>query len=208
MPKRFYTDNGPAFTSRHVAEAFARIGCRLLHSEPFDSPSRGKVERVFRTIRSRLLPLLGDEDLASIDALQQRLEAWVREDYHLRRHGGIKMKPLDRFLAGAEQTQIQRLAAPEIDHAFMVRITRVVRNDATVKVDGIFYEVPPDYIGARVDLRFPVGRPLELALYRDDKPVGPIRPVDPVDNARFHAGPVELNYAELVRRRQNEEAHS
>ena len=205
VPKRFYCDNGPAFTSRHLAEACGRIDCTLLHSEPFDSPSRGKIERVFRTVRGRLLPLLQDEDLASIDALQQRLEHWLREDYHLKRHGGIDMKPLDRFLAGAEQTQIQRLAPPEIDHAFMGRITRVVRNDATVKVDGIFYEVPPDYIRARVDLRFPVGRPQELVLYRDDKPVGPIQPVDPVDNARFHAGPVELNYAELVRRRQDEE---
>ena len=171
-------------------------------------PSRGKVERVFRTIRSRLLPLLTDEDLASIDALQQRLEHWLREDYHLKRHGGIAMKPLDRFLAGAEQIPIQRLAPAEIDHAFMGRITRVVRKDATVKIDGTFFEVPPDYIGARVDLRFPVGRPDDLVLYRDDKPVGPIRPVDPVDNARFHAGPVELNYAELVKRRQDEETRS
>lgn len=208
VPKRFYCDNGPAFTSRHLAEACARIGCTLLHSEPFDSPSRGKVERVFRTIRGRLLPLLTDEDLASIDTLQQRLEHWLREDYHLKRHGGIAMKPLDRFLAGAEQIPIQRLAAQEIDRAFMGRITRVVRNDATVKIDGTFYEVPPDYIGARVDLRFPVGRPDDLVLYRDDKPVAPIQPVDPVDNARFHAGPVELNYAELVRRRQDEEARS
>ncbi len=90
----------------------------------------------------------------------------------------------------------------------MGRIVRVVRNDATVKVDGIFYEVPPDYIRSRVDLRFPVGRPRELVLYRDDKPVGPIQPVDVVDNARFHAGPVELNYAERVRRRQDEEVPS
>jgi hypothetical protein len=152
-----------------------------------------------------LLPLLTDEDLVSIDALQQRLEHWLREDYHLKRHGGINMKPLDRFLAGAEQTCIQRLAPQEINHAFMGRITRVVRNDATVKVDSIFYEVPPEYIGARVDLRFPVGRPHELSLYRDDKPVAPVRPVDPVDNARFHAGVVELSYADLVRRRQQEE---
>ena len=208
VPKRFYTDNGPAFTSRHLAEACARIGCTLLHSEPFDSPSRGKVERVFRTIRSRLLPLLQDGDLASLEALQQRLEHWLRDDYHLKRHGGIAMKPLDRFLAGAEQIPIQRLAPAEIDHAFMARLTRVVRNDATVKVDGIFYEVPPDYIGARVDLRFPIGRPDDLVLYRDDKPVGSIRPVDPVDNARFHAGPVALNYADLVRRRHDDEVSS
>jgi transposase InsO family protein len=174
VAKRFYCDNGPAFSSHHLAEACGRIGCALLHSEPFDSPSRGKVERFFRTVRMRFLPRLTDEDLASLASLQEKLDHWLRDDYHLRRHGGIGMKPLDRFLAGAEQTLIQRLAPQEIDHAFMGRITRVVRNDATVKVGGIFYEVPPEFIRARVD------------------------------NARFHTQPVELSYAEIVRRRQEE----
>jgi hypothetical protein len=153
----------------------------------------------------RFLPRLQDDHLAALEILQERFDGWLREDYHLRRHGGVGMKPLDRYLAGADETLIHRLAPQEIDHAFMGRITRVVRNDATVKIDGTFYEVPPDYVGHRVDLRFPVGRPDDIVLYRDDKPVGPIRPVDPADNARFHAQPVELSYAELVRRRQEEE---
>jgi transposase InsO family protein len=206
--KRFYCDNGPAFTAHHLSEACARIGCALLHSEPFDSPSRGKVERFFRTVRMRFLPLLQDEHLASLEVLQTRFAHWLREDYHLRRHGGIAMKPLDRYLAGAEQTLIQRLAPQEIDHAFMGRIVRVVRKDATVKVDSIFYEVPPAFIGARVDLRFPVGRPQDLVLYRHDEPVGPVRPVDVVDNARFHAHKVEVSYAEVLRRRQDGEGSS
>lgn len=205
VPKRFYCDNGPAFSARHTAEACARIGCALLHSEPFDSPSRGKVERFFRTVRLRFLPRLQDEHLRSLDALQQQLEHWLRDDYHLRRHGGIGMKPLDRFLAGAELTLIQRLAPHEIDLAFLARITRVVRQDATVKIDGLFYEVPPEFIGLRVELRFPVARPDQLVLYRDDKPVAPIRPVDLVDNARFHPQSVELNYAELLRKRQQDQ---
>ena len=45
-------------------------------------------------------------------------------------------------------------------------------------------------------------------LYRDDKPVAGIRPVDLVDNARFHAQPVELAYSELLRKRQEEEDRS
>jgi putative transposase len=204
-PKRFYCDNGPAFSAHHLTEACARIGCTLLHSEPFDSPSRGKVERFFRTVRLRFLPRLTAEDLASLESLSERLEHWLREDYHLRRHGGINMKPLDRFLAGAEATLIQRLAPAELDQAFMGRLTRCVRNDATVKVGGVFYEVPPEFIGARVELRFPVGQPEELVLYRDEQPVRPIRPVDVVDNARFHAQGVELSYAELLRRRQEQE---
>ena len=205
VPKRFYCDNGPAFISRYLAEACARIDCALLHSEPFDSPSRGKVERFHRTVRLRFLPRLQDADLASLEVLQERLEHWLRDDYHLKRHGGIGMKPLDRFLSGAEATLIQRLALHEIDHAFLGRITRVVRGDATVKIDGIFYEVPPEFIGARVELRFPIARPDDLVLYRDDKPVAPIRRVDLVDNARFHAQRVELSYAELLRRRQEQE---
>jgi transposase InsO family protein len=197
VPKRFYCDNGPAFSSRLLAEACARIDTTLLHSEPFDSPSRGKIERLFRTVRARFLPLLTDDDLASLETLSERFEHWLREDYHLRRHGGIGMKPLDRFLVGAESTVIQRLAPQEIDHAFMARITRLVRQDATVKIDSVFYEVPPDFIGARVDIRYPVADPRQLILYRDDHPVGPIRPVDLADNARFHARTVDTSYSQL-----------
>jgi transposase InsO family protein len=204
VPKRFYCDNGPAFSSQHLAEACARVGVALLHSEPFDAPSRGKVERFFRTVRLRFLPLVTDQDLASLEILQARFDGWLREDYHLRRHGGIAMKPLDRFLAGAEGTLIQRLSTPEIDHAFMARLSRFVRNDATVKIGGVFYEVPPEFIGARVDLRFPIGRPDDLLLYKDDRPVGPVKPVDPVDNARFHAPTVEVSYAELLKNRSEE----
>jgi len=166
------------------------------------------VERFFRTVRMRCLPRLTEEDLASLEALNERFEHWLREDYHLRRHGGIDCKPLDRYLTGAEQTLIRRLGPEEIDHAFMGRLVRCVRNDATIKVDGVFYEVPPAFIGARVDVRFPVGRPDELILYRDDAPVGAIAPVDLVENARFHAQKVHLSYAELLARREDEEQQS
>lgn len=205
VPKRLYCDNGPAFGAGHLKEACARIGCTVLHSEPFDSPSRGKIERWFRTVRARFLPVLKAEDLASLAGLNQRFEPWLRQDYHLRRHGGIGAKPLDRYLCAAEKTLIQRLGQQEIDHAFMGRLTRLVRNDATVKVAGVFYEVPPEYIRARVELRFPVGKPERLTLYRDDQPVCPLKPVDLVDNARFHARPVAVSYHQLAGQNQQEE---
>lgn len=202
VPKRFYCDNGSAFSSQHLAEAAARIGVTLLHSEPYDAPARGKVERFFRTVRDRFLPLLVDADLATLAALQLRFDTWLRDDYLLKRHGGLGMKPLDRYLAGAQETLIARLSVEELDQAFMGRIVRVVRNDSTIRVDGRFYEVPPDFIGARVDVRYPVGRPDTLILYRDDKPLGPIHPVDPAANARFHAPRVALSYAAVIQRRQ------
>ena len=187
VPKRLYCDNGPAFVARHLKEACGRIGCSLLHSDPYDSPSRGKVERFNRTVRQRFMPRLDEPNLASLEDLNCAFEHWLRQDYHLRRHGGIRMKPLDRYLTSAEETQITRLSEQEIDHAFMGRITRVVRNDATVKVNNLFYEVPPEFIGARCDLRFPIASPEKLFLYRDDKQVTRIKQVDLAENARFHA---------------------
>jgi putative transposase len=202
VPKRLYCDNGPAFIARHLKEASARIGCALLHSDPFDSPSRGKIERFNRTVRQRFLPRLPEGKPLTLEELNDRFAGWLHRDYHLRRHGGINMKPLDRLLISSESTQITRLGAGEIDHAFMGRIVRVVRNDATVSVGNRFYEVPPEHIGARCDLRFPIGRPEELVLYRDDKPVVKIKEVDLADNARFHATGVRTGGV------QNQEAGS
>lgn len=187
VPKRLYCDNGPAFVAKHLKEACARIGCTLLHSDPFDSPSRGKIERFNRTVRQRFLSRLPEDTAITMEDLNDRFARWLHQDYHLRRHGGIKMKPLDRLLLSSEQVQLKRLGDGEIDHAFMGRIVRVVRNDATVSVGNLFYEVPPEFIGSRCDLRFPVGRPEDLILYRDDKPVTKIKEVDLADNARFHA---------------------
>ena len=187
VPKRLYCDNGPAFIARHLKEACARIGCTLLHSEPFDSPSRGKIERFNRTVRQRFLPRLPEDQAITIEELNERFAQWLHEDYHLRRHGGIKAKPLDRLMTSAASVLIKRLSEGEIDHAFMGRIVRVVRNDSTVSVYNRFYEVPPEFIGSRCDLRFPIGKPEELILYLDDKPVVKIKEVDLADNARFHA---------------------
>lgn len=80
-----------------------------------------------------------------------------------------------------------------------------MRNDATVKVGGVFYEVPAKLIGARVELRFPVARSEELILCREVQPARPIRSVVVIDNARIHAQDVKLSYAELLRRRQEQE---
>lgn len=187
VPKRVYCDNGPAFIARHLKEACARIGCTLLHSDPFDSPSRGKIERFNRTVRQRFLTRLPEDEKISLADLNDRFARWLHDDYHLRRHGGINMKPLDRFLTSSEQIQVKRLSDGEIDHAFMGRVVRVVRNDATVSVNSRFYEVPPEFIGARCDLRFPIGKPQKLFLYQNDKPVTKIKEVDLADNARFHA---------------------
>jgi len=41
-----------------------------------------------------------------------------------------------------------------LDDCFYNRITRKVRKDSTVTIDGVCYDVPMQFISAKVDIRF------------------------------------------------------
>jgi len=182
LPKRFYADNGAAFSADLLTKACATLGISLIHSKPYDSPSRGKIERFFRTVQQRFLPdLVGQPTL---DELNFTFSAWLTEHYQHRHHRGIDMKPIDRYQASAAKVDIRRLSAAELDVAFLVRHERVVANDATISFQGRIYEVPAAYIRQRVDLRHPVGQPEELLLFDNGEQIAQLKLVNLRENAR------------------------
>jgi len=86
VPKRLYVDNGAAFRSQHLALVCAKLGITLIHARPYHPEAKGKQERWFRTVRMQLLTRLGTDDLASLDALNRRLWAYVEGEYHQTPH--------------------------------------------------------------------------------------------------------------------------
>jgi transposase InsO family protein len=80
IPKRLYVDNAPSFSSELLARSCAMAGISLIHSKPYDSPSRGKIERLFRTIRERFL--CGVQEGVSLEELNEAFWLWLQEDYH------------------------------------------------------------------------------------------------------------------------------
>jgi putative transposase len=58
LPRRLYVDNGSAFRTHQLRYGCARLGIALLHSQPGVPEGRGKIERLFRTVRSQLMPVL------------------------------------------------------------------------------------------------------------------------------------------------------
>jgi len=183
IPKRLYVDNGASFASDLLARSCAMAGISLIHSKPYDSPSRGKIERLFRTVRERFLS--GITDTASIDELNDSFRLWLQEDYHHKLHSGIGEKPIDRYNASVSKIPIRRLSKGELDEIFLVRCERIVNNDATISFKGSIYEVPAAYIRHRIEIRHPVDDPQELYLYDNDIRVGRIRLVDKKENARI-----------------------
>lgn len=188
LPQLLYCDNGAVYVSHHLQLVCARLGIALIHSKPYDSPSRGKIERFWRTVRDGFLPLVDYTQDYSLERFNNLFEQWLDQRYQRKIHLGISSTPLDRYLDDVKQTPIRRLAENDLDRLFYQTYHRTVKNDATVSVDSVLYEVPPKYIGAKVELRHPTGQPSELYLYENEQPVIKLYPVNPVQNSQslFH----------------------
>jgi transposase InsO family protein len=152
LPKRLYVDNGAAFRSKQLAIVCAKLGIALIHAKPYTPQGKGKMERWFRTVRMQLLPLLGPEHLASLDALNRTLAAWVEGDYHHEPHKGLGDEtPADKWARTSEGV---RLAPADLGDHFLAEQKRSVQKDRTVTLDGVAFEVDAALVGERVTLRF------------------------------------------------------
>jgi len=168
LPKSLYCDNGSLFSSHHLQLACARLGVALIHSKPYDSPSRGKIERFFRTVRDKFLSLLHLEEINHLGQLNQQFDHWLEKEYHKHLHTGIGECPMDRFMRDLKNSPIKKVSAEELDTAFQMTIHRKVKNDATVSVNGTLYECPPEFIGKKIQIRYPSDNPQDLTIYQQN----------------------------------------
>ena len=159
IPKRLFVDNGSAFRSTHLSIVCARLGITLIHARPYQPQGKGKQERWFRTVRMQLLPLLGEADLASLDALNRRLWTWVEAEYHHAPHRGLDGQ--SPFEAWAMRSDEVVLPGPELDlrEMFLFEQKRRAARDRTVSLHGVVYEVDAALVGETVTLRFDPLRP-------------------------------------------------
>jgi putative transposase len=152
LPGCLYVDNGSPFVSRQLERCLAVLGIRLTHSRPGQPQGRGKIERVFRTVREQFLIELETRGGANdLDELNRLFGAWVEGVYHHRIHSETGQTPMERFLAGAPP----RLPTPaELREAFLWAEHRQVTKQAMVSLFGNRYQVDPALVGATVELVF------------------------------------------------------
>jgi len=155
IPKICYLDNGSAMVSKQLLRALAVMGIQLTHSKPRQPAGRGKIERVFRTVREQfLIELAVPGALAKVEGLEQMNElfsAWVETVYHHRVHSETGQTPLARF------TTTDPPALPSaalLREAFLWSEFRLVAKTATVSMYGNTYEVDAALVGRRVELVF------------------------------------------------------
>jgi hypothetical protein len=174
LPAKLYTDQGAAFTSDHTRIICANLGIRLLHAKPYHAWSKGKVERLFRTIQEDFEALLGlpGQSAASLEELNAKFSRWLQEVYHVRVHSSTGMTPEARFA--------QRLLDPhqDLERLFYMKTERVVRKDGTVRFENKLYEVDLSLRTLKVQLRYDPYRLDRIEVYFRDQPFGLARLAD------------------------------
>ncbi len=136
-PRALYLDNGSCYSGDLLALVCKRLDIRLVHATPHDPEARGKMERLWRTMRQRCTDHLPAN--AELDEVGRTLHNWLDGDYHRRPHASLMGEtPRRRFLRRLEGRALSPL---ELAKALEVTETRVVGKDGTFTVSGLTYEV-------------------------------------------------------------------
>ena len=175
IPSTLYTDNGSCFADSSLARTCAKLGIKLVHSQPGRPMGRGKIERAFETIQQQFMVEVtaGDDParhpVTSLDELNDLLDHWVREVYHQRAHSETGETPQARYQAAGPAGPAD---AALLREAFSWSAVRLVRKTATVALEGNEYSVDPFLTGRKVELVFDPFDMTQLTVYWAGRKVG------------------------------------
>lgn len=196
VPNKLYCDNGKVFIGGYFQVISARLGFVIVHSGVHDAPPRGKIERLFHTVRDRFIPkfyIENKDQRITLDLLNNSFSSWLNNDYNNKIHSGIKQKPLDRYFKDTENVKIRKIPSNQIDPIFYHTIYRRVNNDSTIPYNNTLYELPAKYIGKKVELRFDSACDHILYLFENDKQILRLKELNKHENAMF---PIRFNKEE------------
>lgn len=179
-PTIIYADNGKIYRSETLQYVCAQLGITLAHTAPFDPRSKGKIERLFKTVQTRFYPLLQADPAHSLEELNERFWRWLEEDYHRKVHASLDGKtPHEVFHSQLED--ITFLEDPSIlETIFLKREQRKVKPDGTITLNKKLYEVPSCFIGHSVDVRLDEKG---VYIFENDRKVAEATLVSMKDNA-------------------------
>jgi putative transposase len=149
VPGAILVDRGSPFVSSQLLRAWTVLGVKLIHASPRAATTKGKIERLFRTVRDQFLVEI--DDGVELVELNRLFSAWLEVVYHRRVHTETGQTPIERFdSAGAPQLPTSAL----LREAFLWSVQRTVTKTATVSLHRNSYEVDAALAGRMVELVF------------------------------------------------------
>ncbi len=193
IPKMLYTNNGKIFRSDILQFVCAGLGIQLLHTRAYDPQSKGKIERMLLTCKTRFYTLLQAEPASSIEELNERFWKCSRRITTASRMHHWKERPLEVYLSHFEQ--VRTVSDPAmLDTLFLRRAKRTVKHDATFSLENRLYEVPETFAGQKIEIRYDEPN---VHVYVEGKPVAEATLVLFADNAHVKRERPALSFKAL-----------
>jgi putative transposase len=186
IPKKIFCDNGRVYSSLHLRLICASLGVILSHARPYSPASKGKIERMFRTIRMQFLESLDLSEIHSLEELNAAFLSYAESTYNLRPHSSLDgQSPMERYLKDKDRFRYV-VSAESLEQVFLHEAMRKVKKDATIALLNQVYEVPQSLIGQSVTVRFnPEDSSVVYVNVGEPPSLVPVYPVRPVDNSRI-----------------------
>lgn len=181
LPEVLYSDHGSDFTSARLERVCLDTHIRLIHSRVGIPQGRGKIERLYGTITTELLPHLPGHiphgtngtprttPALTLDQLDGILEKFIVTEYHQRPHSETGESPAHRWSASGF---IPRAPARPEDLDLLLLTATATRK---IQRDGIQFAstryvspVLAAYVGEHVTVRFDPRDVGEIRVYFND----------------------------------------
>lgn len=181
IPEILYSDHGSDFTSRHLEQVCADLHIRLVHSTAGVPQGRGKLERLFGTITTELLPGLpgylplrtsraATPPALSLAQLDQAVGRFLIEQHNHRAHSETKAVPVQRWAAGGWLPRMP----DSLEQLDLLLLT--VAHPRVVHRDGIHFQSQgyldltlAAYVGEPVTIRYDPRDLAEIRVYHRDR---------------------------------------
>ena len=179
IPDVLHVDHGSDFTCAHLDQVAAALRFRIVYSAVARPQGRGKVERLFGTLNTELLPELpgnlvlgktATPPALSLTDLDRAIGAWLVDTYNARVHSQIGLAPVSCWTGDGWLPRMPD-SLEELDLLLvMAAKSRLVRRDG-IRFQGLRYIDPTlaPYVGERVTIRYDPRDLAELRVFHKNR---------------------------------------
>ena len=184
VPRRLFVDNGSSYRNHQLDWICAGLGIEKIHSRPYHPQGKAKCERSHRTEKDRWMHCTDWNGFHSLEDVNASYRRFLDTEYNNSIHSSLGMSPRERYLKDFDSLRFVEESV--VEESFLHRATRKVTPTATVSLFNVVYEVPQQYIGRTIHLRYRPEDMSEIYIYEGEggKRLHTAEPVRKLDNAK------------------------
>ena len=155
-PEKLLLDHGAPYENHHLALACAQAGIVLSYCQVRDAPSKGKIERLNRTLKEGWLSQVDWTSFKDLAQIKSSFSRYLYSEYINKPHSslvqddGVCLTPRERFLM--DQEYIKKIPLEKLDSIFVCRYERKVKTNSTISVQNVSYEVPSEFMKQKIEI--------------------------------------------------------